>query len=101
VRAALVQDFAESPFVKDMGVLALPGTLGLIVALIAGVALHREAGPPLAVSALLGISGFLIAAHPPPLGPTGLGLFIVAVLLFARSRVSAPAVTPLPQPGPA
>jgi hypothetical protein len=35
VGAALVQDFAEGPFVKDMGLLALPGTLGLIVALIA------------------------------------------------------------------
>jgi len=83
-----------------MGILALPGTLGLIVALIAaGVALHREAGAPLAVSALLGISGFLIAAHPPPLGPTGLGLFIVAVLLFARSRAPAPTAAPVPVAG--
>jgi hypothetical protein len=100
--AALVQDFAESPLVKDLGILAVPGTLGLIVALIAaGVALHREAGAPLAVPVLLGISGFLIAAHPPPLGPTGLGLFIVAVLLLARGRAAAPAAAPLAQPGPA
>ena len=100
VGAALVQDFAESPFVKDMGLLALPGTLGLIVALIAaGVALHREAGAPLAVSALLGISGFLIAAHPPPLGPTGLALFIVAVLLFALCRAAAPTAAPVPVVG--
>lgn len=100
VGVALVQDFAESPLVKDMGVLAVPGTLGLVVALIAaGVALHREAGAPLAVPVLLGISGFLIAAHPPPFGPTGLALFIVAVLLFVRSRPAAPTRAPVPVPG--
>ncbi len=36
--------------------------------------------------ALLGLSGFLITAHPPPYGPTGLALFIVAVLLFVRHQ---------------
>jgi hypothetical protein len=92
VGAELVQDFAESPLVTDLGVFAVLGSLGLIVALIAaGVALKREAGAPTSVAVLLGISGFLITAHPPPFGPTGLALFIVAVLLLARSRSAAPA----------
>jgi hypothetical protein len=102
VGAELVQDFAESPLVRDLGVFAVPGSLGLIVALIAaGVALRKEAGAPASVAVLLGISGFLITAHPPPYGPTGLAFFIAAVLLLARSRSAAPASTPLTQPGSA
>jgi hypothetical protein len=102
VGAELVQDFAESPLVTDLGVFAVPGGLGLIVALIAaGVALRKEAGAPRSVAALLGISGLLITAHPPPYGPIGLALFIAAVLLLARSRSAAPASAPPTQPGPA
>jgi hypothetical protein len=56
---------------------------------------------PAAVAALLGVSGFLITAHPPPYGPIGLGLFIVAVLLFVRSRSAVPSAAPLAQPRPA
>jgi hypothetical protein len=95
VGAELVQDFAESPLVRDLGVFAVLGSLGLIVALIAtGVALKREAGAPTSVAVLLGISGFLITAHPPPFGPTGLALFIAAVLLLVRSGSAAPARAP-------
>jgi hypothetical protein len=98
VGAELVQDFAESPLVADLGVLAILGSLGLIVALIAtGVALRKEAGAPTSVAVLLGISGFLITAHPPPFGPTGLVLFIAAVLVYARTRWPAPASVPLTQ----
>jgi hypothetical protein len=43
---------------------------------------------------LLGISGFLITAHPPPFGPTGLALFIAAMLLYARSQASTPSAVP-------
>jgi hypothetical protein len=102
VGAELVQDFAESPLARDLGVLGVPGTLGLVVAFIAaGMALKKEAGAPTSVAVLLGVSGFLITAHPPPFGPTGLALFIAAVLLFARSRSAAPASAPLTQPGTA
>jgi hypothetical protein len=95
VGAELVQDFAESPLVADLGVFAILGSLGLISALIAtGVALKKEAGAPTSVAVLLGISGFLIAAHPPPLGPIGLGVFIGAVLLLVRSQGAAPAPAP-------
>lgn len=101
-RAELVQDFAEHALVRDFGVFAVPGTLGLIVGLIAaGIALHRYAGAPQSVPVLLGVSGFLITAHPPPFGPTGLVLFIAAVLLFVRSQSAAPAPAPVRQPGPA
>ena len=71
----------------------------LIIAMIAaGVALRRHAGAPFAVAVLLGISGFLITVHPPPYGPTGLALFIVAVVLFTRSQSRSPAAAPLEQP---
>jgi len=98
--AALIQDFAENPLSMSLGVFATIGSLGLIVATIAaGLALRREAGAPMSVLVLLGISGFLIAAHPPPYGPTGLALFIAAVLLDARSQTTARAPAPLAQPG--
>jgi hypothetical protein len=101
--AALVQDFAESPLVREMGVLASLGGLGLVVALIAAaVALRREAGASAPVAALLGVSGFLIMAHPPPFGPIGLAMFILAVVLFARSRATAPVAAPVvAEPRPA
>lgn len=100
VGAELVQDFAESPLVRDLGVFAVLGSLGLVVSLIAsGIALKKEAGAPTSVAVLLGISGFLITAHPPPFGPIGLVLFIAAVLLLVRRRSAAPASAPLPHPG--
>jgi hypothetical protein len=98
--ADLVTEFAENPLARDMGVFASIGGIGLITAAIAaGVALRRHAGAPLSVAVLLGLSGFLINAHPPPFGPIGLVFFIVAVLLFARSQAQARA--PAPQPTPA
>jgi hypothetical protein len=97
--ADLVQDFAESPLVRDLGVFSSLGALGLITALTAaGYALRRHAGAPLSVAVLLGLSGFLITAHPPPFGPTGLALFIAAALLFVRSRPRARARGALGQP---
>jgi hypothetical protein len=81
-------------------VFATLGSLSLILATIAaGVALRREAGAPMAVPVLLGLSGLLITAHPPPYGPTGLVLFVAAVLLYARSQTTARAPAPLAQPG--
>lgn len=83
--ADLVPDFADNILIRNFGVFGNIGSLSLIIAMIAaGVALRRHAGAPFAVAALLGVSGFLVTAHPPPFGPTGLALFIVAVLLFVR-----------------
>ena len=83
--ADLVSDFADNVLIRNFGVFGNIGSLALITSLIAaGVALRRHAGAPVAVAALLGVSGFLITAHPPPYGPAGLALFIVAVLLFVR-----------------
>lgn len=90
LRAELVQDFAEHVLIGPFGVFGSIGSLGLIVAAIAaGVALYRHAGAPVAVPVLLGISGLLISVHPPPYGPTGLALFIVAVLIYQRSQSTA------------
>lgn len=97
--AELIQDFAENPLVRDLGLYSSIGALGFITAAIAaGVALRSNAGAPLSVAVLLGLSGFLITAHPPPFGPIGLGLFVVAVLLYARSHAVARAPTSIAQP---
>jgi hypothetical protein len=98
--ADLVHDFADNILIRNFGVFGNIGSLALITATIAaGVALRRNAGAPLAVAALLGLSGFLITAHPPPFGPIGLALFIAAVLLLVRSRTAARASGPLGQTG--
>src|SRR5918992_4624519 len=83
LREDLVQDFAEHVLIGPFGVFGSIGSMGLIVAAIAaGVALYRHAGAPVSVPVLLGISGVLITVHPPPYGPTGLALFIIAVLVY-------------------
>jgi hypothetical protein len=87
----LTQDFAENILFRDFRIFVSIGNLSLVTAMIAaGVALRGRAGAPLSVAILLGISPFLITAHPPPYGPTGLALFILAVLLFLRSQSTAP-----------
>ena len=100
--ADLVQDFAESPLVRDLGVFALIGTVGLIVATIAAaVALRKHAGAPQSAAIMIGLSGFLITAHPPPYGPIGLALFALAVFLYVRSQELGRTPAPLERPGPA
>jgi hypothetical protein len=85
--AALVNEFTDNVLIRGFSVLSSIGSVAFITAMIAaGVALRRQAGAPLSVPVLLGLSGFLITAHPPPYGPTGLALFIAAALLFARSQ---------------
>ncbi len=85
--AALVNEFTDNVLIRGFSVLSSLGAVAFITAMIAaGVALRRQAGTPLSVPILLGLSGFLITAHPPPYGPTGLVLFIAAALLFTRSQ---------------
>jgi hypothetical protein len=99
LRKDLVQDFAEHVLTGPFGVFGTIGSLGLIVAAIAaGVALYRHAGAPVSVPVLLAISGLLITVHPPPYGPIGLGLFIIALLLYVRSQSAARAPAPLGPP---
>jgi hypothetical protein len=94
--ANLVQDFAENILIRDAGVFVAIGSLALITAAIAaGVALYRHAGAPVSVPVLLGLAGFLISAHPPPYGPTGLALFVVAVLIYARSQSAERTTAPI------
>ena len=90
-REDLTQDFAENILFRDFGVFVSIGNLALVTSMIAaGVALRGRAGAPLSVAILLGISAVLITAHPPPYGPTGLILFIIAVVVFLRSQPTAP-----------
>jgi hypothetical protein len=87
VGAALVDEFTDNVLIRGFSVLSSLGGVAFLTAMIAaGVALRRHAAAPLSVPILLGLSGFLITAHPPPFGPTGLVLFIAAALLFARGQ---------------
>jgi hypothetical protein len=101
--APLVEEFTDNILIRGpLGVFTSIGSVAFITAAIAaGVALRREAGAPLAVALLLGLSGFLITAHPPPYGPAGLVLFMAAVLLFVRSQEAPRATARVTQPGPA
>jgi hypothetical protein len=101
--APLVGEFNDNILIRGpLGVFTSIGSPAFIIAVIAaGVALRRHAGAPLAVPILLGLSGFLITAHPPPYGPAGLVLFIAAVLVFVRNEAAEPAPARLTQPGPA
>ncbi len=84
--ANLIQDFAESPLVRDSGVLVIPATLALLIAMVGlGIAL-RDTGAPRWSPVLFGVAGLLISAHPPPFGPTGLILFVATVVYVMRSR---------------
>lgn len=97
--AAVIQDYGENVLLRGFGVLVSIGSVAFITAAIAaGVALRRQAGAPIAVPVLLGLSGFLITAHPPPYGPIGLALFVAAVLLFARSQSRSRSPAMLEQP---
>jgi hypothetical protein len=99
LREEVVQDFAEHVLIGPFSVFGSIGSMGLIVAAIAaGIALYRQAGAPVSVPILLAVSGLLITVHPPPYGPTGLALFILAVLLYARSQSRDRATAPLGQP---
>jgi hypothetical protein len=100
--AEVIQDYGDNILLRGFGVLVSIGSIAFIIATIAaGIALRRHAGAALAVAVLLGLSGFLITAHPPPFGPTGLALFIAAVLLFARSQSRTRAPVGVAQPRPA
>ena len=102
LREDLVQDFAEHVLIGPFSVFGTIGSLGLIVAAIAaGIALYRHAGAPISVPILLAISGLLITVHPPPYGPIGLALFIVAVLIYQRSQSTERSTAPIARPSSA
>lgn len=89
VGADLVESYAENGVIQ---VLSGVGSVGLAVGMIgAAVALRGAYGLGWIPLALMVIALPLIAIHEPPFGPVGLGLFIVAVLLFVRAQATAPA----------
>jgi hypothetical protein len=96
----LVQDFGMNILARDFGILGSIGSVAFLIAMIAAaIALRRHTDVPLAVPVLLGLAGFLITAHPPPFGPTGLFLFVVAVILVVRSQAAARVAAPVVQEG--
>jgi hypothetical protein len=96
VGANLIQEFAESPLVRDFGVLSIPGSIALVVATVALGIAFRNVGAPRATPWLFGIAGWLTTAHPPPFGPIGLTLFAITVVYVMRARhaVEEPGVQP-------
>jgi hypothetical protein len=83
--AELIQAFADNILIRGFGVFVSIGSVALVTgAIAAGVALRRRAGAPASFPVLLGVAAVLITAHPPPWGPIGLALFIVAVLIAVR-----------------
>jgi hypothetical protein len=87
----LVNEFTENLVVRDFGVFVSIGNVAILTAMItAGLALRRDADLPVPVwvPILLVLSGLLITAHPPPFGPIGLVLFVVAVVLYVRSQAA-------------
>jgi hypothetical protein len=82
--AAVLQDFAENSLIRDAGVFGTIGSLAFITATVAAGIAVRRAGAALGVSVLLSLAGVLITVHPPPVGPTGLALFVVATLLLTQ-----------------
>jgi hypothetical protein len=100
--ATLIQEFAENPLARDLGVFATIGTLAILIATVAaGIALRRHAGAPSAVAILLGVFGVLIGAHPPPFGPIGLVCFAIAVYVLWRRQRAAFALARSEQRSPA
>jgi hypothetical protein len=84
--STLIQQFAESPLARDLGVFAALGSAAILVAAVAaGIGLRRHAGAPLSVAVLLGLFGLLIGGHPPPFGPIALVCFAAAVVVFWRT----------------
>jgi hypothetical protein len=98
--APLVEEFTSGVLVgAPLGVFTSIGSVAFIVAAIAaGVTLRVDAGAPMSVAILLGLSGFLITAHPPPLGPMGLVLFVAAVVIYARRRPAERSASVEPNP---
>ena len=90
--ASLIQDFAENSFVRDFGIFAAIGSVALVVAMVATGAALRDAGAPGWAPWALGFAGFLITAHPPPFGPTGLVLFVITVIALMRSLAGQPGI---------
>jgi hypothetical protein len=87
----LVNEFTENIVVRDFGVFVSIGNVAIFTAMIAaGIALRRGADLPVPISVpiLLVLGGLSITAHPPPFGPIGLVLFVVAVLLYVRSQAA-------------
>jgi hypothetical protein len=74
-------------FITD-DLLFVVGSVGWIVAVLAAALAWRRVGAPLLAPILLALSAITVA-HAPPIGPVGLLLLAIAVVLLARSQRAA------------
>jgi hypothetical protein len=85
VVADAIQDYNRNPIIADPSVSFVLGALGWIVALVAAAVAFNRAGAGWPVTLLVGFAA-LFAAHPPPIGPTGLVCLAAAAVLIERAR---------------
>jgi len=83
--ADAIQDLNRNALLTDPSVSLALGSLGWIVAMVAGAVAFRRAGASWPVTLLVGFAA-LFAAHPPPIGPAGLVCFAAAAMLIERAR---------------
>jgi hypothetical protein len=81
--AGVVQALWDDFVTGDL--LFLVGGVGWVVAVLAAAAACRQAGAPLLATVLLALSAIAVF-HAPPIGPAGLLLLAVAVVLLARPQ---------------
>jgi|SRR5215211_1032193 len=90
--ADAIQSLGTNVIVGDPGIVGSVGALAWIVATIVAAVAYRRVGAPVLATVLLGLS-FLVASHPPPLGPIGLVCFAGAVAVLARHERASAAPT--------
>jgi hypothetical protein len=84
--AGAVQALWDSFIADDL--LFLVGSVGWVVAVVAAAVASRRAGAPLLASVLLALSAVAVF-HAPPIGPVGLLLLAVAMVVLARGSRAA------------
>jgi len=84
-----IQELNRNAILSDPSVALALGSLGWIVAMVAGAIALRRAGAGWAITALVVLAA-AFAVHPPPIGPIALVCFVAAAVLVERSRSRLP-----------
>jgi hypothetical protein len=86
VIAELINRLWNDPAFGDGAVIATIAMLSWVLAVTAAAVSLYRSGKPLGACLLLGFS-FMFAFHAPPLGPIGLGLFLIAVWRLEQASI--------------
>jgi hypothetical protein len=86
VIAELINRLWNDPTFGDGAVIATIAMLSWVLAVTAAAVSLYRSGKPLGACLLLGFS-FMFAFHAPPLGPIGLGLFLIAVWRLEQASI--------------